>query len=67
MITKVLVSSAIIFGAAVGLGGAADADPSVFKLLSCNCPERAPAGSAVVRDEIDRGIRQGLADVPATP
>ena len=76
MRTKVLASSAIILGAAVGLGASADADPSVFKVLSCSCPERAPADSAVVvvvvvvvvvEDAITRGIRQGLADVPAAP
>ena len=67
MITKVLVSSAIVFGVAVGLGASADADPSVFNALSCSCPQRGPADSALVRDEIDRGIRQGISDLPASP
>ncbi|MEY8014477.1 hypothetical protein [Mycobacterium servetii] len=56
-----------MFGVAVGLGASADADPSVFNALSCSCPQRGPADSALVRDEIDRGIRQGISDVPASP
>ena len=42
----------------------ANADPSPFNTLSCSCQETAPAGSTNMTDKIDRGIQQGLSDVP---
>ena len=43
MITKVLLSGVIMFGAAVGAAIPAYADPSVFGNLSCSCEEPATA------------------------
>src|ERR1700747_954765 len=66
LIMKTLVSAAIAL-VAVG-GGAAPAsadsssfgsDPNPFSSLGCGCRETAPAGGPAVRDEIDRGIREG--------
>ncbi len=47
---------------------AAGADPNPFATLHCGCREVAPADSADPRDEIKRGIREGLsAWVPGLP
>ncbi|WP_082977236.1 hypothetical protein [Mycobacterium sp. 852002-50816_SCH5313054-b] len=47
---------------------AVGADPNPFGTLRCGCPETAPPGSAERRDEIARGIREGLAAwVPGLP
>ena len=65
MITKILIGAAIALSVCVG--GAAPAggepnpvstDPNPFSALSCNCQETTPGGSA--REEIDRGIQNGL-------
>jgi hypothetical protein len=67
MITKLLVVAAI---ALAHVGGTATAHgeptpintgPSPFGALSCSCTETTPAGS--LADEIDRGIRSGLAEL----
>src|ERR1700745_3010127 len=67
VIAKILVSAAIALG--FGVLGAAPAsanpdtagtDPNPFGTLGCNCRESAPAGSAQAREDIDRGIREGL-------
>ncbi|ORA76061.1 hypothetical protein BST25_03570 [Mycobacterium heidelbergense] len=61
---KVLVSAAIAAGFCAGGAASASADPDdtepdPFGTLSCGCQEAAPAGSPGLRDEIDRGIREG--------
>jgi hypothetical protein len=65
MIPKLLVGVALILGAAAGAAATANADPSPFSTLSCSCQETAPAGSTTLTDKVDRGIQQGLSDLPA--
>jgi hypothetical protein len=64
MITKLLFSAAIALGSCVVTAAPALADsnpigpdPNPFSALSCSCRETAPADSPVVREEIDRGLR----------
>ena len=66
-IAKVLVSTAVVFGALIGASAPASADPNTaganphaFSALSCDCQETAPADSPLLKDDIDRGIRNGL-------
>ena len=66
VITKLLVGAAIALGSCVVAAAPAGADsnpigpdPNPFSALSCGCRETAPAGSPAVRDEIDRGLREG--------
>jgi hypothetical protein len=72
MITKIGVGAAIALSAYVGgtapAGGEpnpAGNDPDLFSVLSCRCQESTPAGLA--REEIDRGIRDGLHASPRGP
>ncbi|WP_231989076.1 MULTISPECIES: hypothetical protein [unclassified Mycobacterium] len=65
MIPKLLVGVALILGAAGWTAASANADPSPFSTLSCSCQETAPAGSTTLTDKVDRGIQQGLSDLPA--
>jgi len=65
MITKILIGAAIalsacVWGAAPASGepNSVGTDPNPFSALSCNCRETTPGGSA--REEIDRGIQNGL-------
>ena len=72
MITKVLVSAAIALGAATAVATPANADPSSFGTLSCSCkqPVAAPDGKAPVTDvtdQMNQGIRRGLAFLPGHP
>ena len=66
-IAKVLVSTAVVFGALIGASAPASADPipggtdpDPFGDLSCSCRQTAPADSPLLKDDIDRGIRNGL-------
>ena len=66
MITKILVSAAIALGSCVGLAAPAGAEPNPanpnpYDGLRCSCHETAPAGSPALREEIDRGLREGHA------
>jgi hypothetical protein len=75
VVTKILVSAAIALG--LGFAGAAPAsadpnavgtDPNPFGTLRCSCQETAPADSPTLRDEINRGYREGLSvAVPGLP
>jgi hypothetical protein len=75
VIAKILVTAAIAVG--FGVVGAAPAsadpnpagtDPNPFGTLGCSCRDSAPAGSPQARDDIDRGIREGLtASLPGLP
>jgi len=75
VITKVLVSAAIALGAGLVAAAPAAADPHAidtspnpFGVLGCNCRQTAPADSPQSRQEISRGIREGLAvSVPGLP
>jgi hypothetical protein len=64
MITKIMASTAIAFGAWVAAAAPANADtngtdPNPFGGLRCNCQETAAPGSPALRGEIERGIQQG--------
>ena len=58
-------------GAAARAGAdpdAMDPGPSPFSSLSCGCREAAPADGPAERQEIERGIREGLsAWLPGLP
>lgn len=61
IIRPVLVSIAIAVGSAVAVAAPASADPTnAFGGLGCHCQEMAPPASPAQRDEISRGIRDGL-------
>jgi hypothetical protein len=75
-IAKVLVSTAIVFGALIGASAPASADPGpgrtdphAFSTLSCGCQKTAaPVGGPAAKADIDQGIREGLsAAVPGLP
>jgi hypothetical protein len=61
-----MLVAAIVLGSYVGGTAPASADPDYgtdpnpFGTLSCSCRETAPADSPAVKEEIDRGIREGL-------
>jgi len=66
MITKMLVSAAIVLGSLVVGAAPASADPNSagtgpnpFGGLSCNCRETAPPGSPALTAEINRGLQHG--------
>jgi hypothetical protein len=62
VVTKVLFSAAVAFGAAVGVAVPVSADPSAFGVLSCSCGggPTAAVGGPTVSDQINDGIRDGL-------
>jgi hypothetical protein len=67
MITKMLVSDAIVLGSLVVGAAPASADPNQsdtqpnpFGSLTCSCQETTPAGGPALTAELDRGIRNGL-------
>jgi len=63
MIVKILIGAAVAVCACVGASAPAGAEPNPFGALSCGCQQTTPAGGA--RDEIDRGIRDGLRASPS--
>jgi hypothetical protein len=69
VITKVLLSGVIMFGAAVGAAIPAYADPSVFGNLSCSCEQLAtgPHHGPADKDQVNQGIQNGLMDGQANP
>lgn len=67
MITKMLVSAAIVLASFVVGAAPASADPNQsdtqpnpFGSLTSNSQETAPASGPVLREELDRGILKGL-------
>jgi hypothetical protein len=66
MITKLLVSAAMVYGSVWGaVPASADPSPSgtepnPFGSLTCNCQETTPADSAALSAELDRGLWRGL-------
>jgi hypothetical protein len=69
VITKIVVSAAIALGALVVGAAPASADqnspanqPNPFGSLTCSCRKTAPASRQALREQIDRGIRDGLSD-----
>lgn len=65
MIRKLTFSAAFALAVAVGWATSAAADPSAFRVLSCSCEHAATAvdGMPAVQDQINLGIRTGLADL----
>ena len=68
LITKTLISAAIVLGSCVVAAAPASADngpasagPNPFGSLGCNCQETAPVGNpALTAKELQRGIHAGL-------
>jgi hypothetical protein len=68
LITKTLISAAIVLGSCVVAAAPASADtgpastgPNPFSSLGCNCQETAPLSSpALTAKELNRGIQAGL-------
>jgi hypothetical protein len=66
VITKVLVSVAIMLGAAVSAAIPASADPSPFSTLGCSCQAPGTQGTGtIVTDPITQGFQQGQSDLRA--
>jgi hypothetical protein len=73
--TKILVSAAIALAA--GIAGAAPAaadpnaiglDPNPFGTLGCNCRGTVPSDGPQLRQQINRGMGEGLSvSVPGLP
>lgn len=63
MITKVVFSTAITLIAALASATPAGADPSVFGPLRCSCtqPVEIPHDKLAVKDQVERGIQNGIA------
>jgi hypothetical protein len=61
IIRPVLVSIAIAVGSAVAVTAPASADANAFGGLGCHCRETTKPASPAQRDEMNRGIRDGLA------
>jgi hypothetical protein len=66
MITKMLVSAAIVLGSVWG-AAPASADPNLsdtqtnpFGSLTCSCQETTPADGPALSAELDRGLWKGL-------
>jgi hypothetical protein len=63
VITKALFSAAVALSVAVGVATPVSADPSAFGVLRCSCGggPTAAVGGPTVSDQINNGIRDGLA------
>jgi hypothetical protein len=68
MITKMLVSTAIVLASLVVGAAPASADPNQndtnpnpFSSLTCSCQETTPAGGPALSAELDRGLQKALA------
>jgi len=71
LITKTLISAAIVVGSYVVGAAPASADPNPastgsnpFSALSCDCREATPPHSPALTQEIHRGIQAGLSASP---
>jgi hypothetical protein len=64
-ITKLIVGAVIVLGSGAVAAAPASADPNPFGSLTCGCQSTAPASGAALRDQIDRGIRNGLSGFSA--
>jgi hypothetical protein len=62
--TKLLLSAAIVLGAALGIATPAGADPSVFGTLSC-CEDQVTGaeGGGTQADQVNAGIASALVDL----
>lgn len=59
-IRRMLASAAMALGCYVVGAVPVSADPGQFGTLGCSCQETAPGDSLMRRDELYRGIRDGL-------
>jgi hypothetical protein len=65
MITKLLVSAAIVLGSVWGAAAASadpnpsDTQPNPFGGLTCSCQKTTPADGPALSAELDRGLREG--------
>ena len=71
-ITKMIVGAVIVLGSGAVAAAPASADPNPssthlnpFGSLTFSCQSTAPASGAALRDQIDRGIRNGLSGFSA--
>ncbi|WAJ46322.1 hypothetical protein OK015_07590 [Mycobacterium sp. Aquia_216] len=62
MITKIIIGSAVVLGATVGLAAPASADV-VFNQFSCTCGAPPPFASPLAADRINQGINDALTRV----
>jgi hypothetical protein len=66
MITKLLVSAAIVLGSVWGAAPASadpspsDTQPNPFGSLTCSCQETTPADRPALSAELNRGLRKSL-------
>lgn len=66
MITKLLVSAAIVLGSLWGAAPASadpspsDTQPNPFGSLTCSCQTTTPAGGPALSAELDRGLWKSL-------
>ncbi|MGB8387826.1 hypothetical protein [Mycobacterium sp.] len=68
VISRILVSAAVAVGFCSGGAALAGADPNPFGTLGNSGQETAPPGSPGQREEVDRGIGDGLsASLPGLP
>ncbi|MDT5342119.1 MAG: hypothetical protein QOE52_1303 [Mycobacterium sp.] len=70
MLNNVLLSAAIMLGAALAVATPASADPSSFGTLGCICstqPGDGPQGGPTVKDQVNQGIRDGLGSLHGDP
>jgi hypothetical protein len=65
LITKVLLCTAVALSVAVGVAVPVSADPSAFGVLSCSCGggPTAAVGGPTVSNQMNEGIKDGLADL----
>jgi len=68
MITKLLVSAAIVLGSVWGAAPASadpspsDTQPNPFRSLTCSCQETTPAYGLALSAELNRGLRKSLSN-----
>jgi hypothetical protein len=68
MITKLLVSAAIVLGSVWGAASASadpspsDTQPNPFGSLTCSCQETTPADGPALSAELDRGLSKSLSN-----
>jgi hypothetical protein len=66
MITKLLVSAAIVLGSVWGAAPASadpsqsDTQPNPFGSLTCSCQETTPADGPALSAELNRGLQKSL-------
>ncbi|MCV7096126.1 hypothetical protein AWC13_10605 [Mycobacterium kubicae] len=65
MVKKTIKLGAAALGIAVAFASPASADPSAFGTLSCSCQQAVTTsgGGAGAPDQVDEGVRSGLADL----